>query len=59
MRKPALLLLCSIVSLSALVHTVWAAYDSFADKFIQSPLLVLAVLLIIDVVAFVYYKLRK
>jgi hypothetical protein len=59
MRKPALLLLCMVVSLFALVDTVWAAYDSFADRFIQSPLLVLAALLIIDIVAFAYYKLRK
>ena len=41
------------------VDVVKAADESFAEQFLGSPLLVLTALIIIDIIAFIYHKLRK
>jgi len=33
--------------------------NDFVNQFLGSPLLILTVILIIDVIAFIYYKIRK
>lgn len=49
----------AIILLSALVGTVRAADESFTSQFLGSPLLALAALIVIDVVAFIYHKVRR
>jgi len=48
-----------LLSLFASINVVRAADESFADQFLGSPLLILTAFIIIDVVAFVYHKIRK
>jgi len=48
-----------VLFLSALIGTVRAADDSFASEFVGGPLLALAVLIVIDVIAFIYHRIRK
>ena len=53
--------LCSILLLSglfALTNGVYAE-DSLVDQFIGSPLLILAGIIVIVAVAFVYHRIRK
>jgi cadmium resistance protein CadD (predicted permease) len=45
--------------LFALVSRVYAADETFLDKFLGSPLLILAAIIVIVAVAFVYHKIRK
>lgn len=59
MRKQAFLALNVVLILSAFVRMANASEETFADSFLGSPLLVLAVILIIDAVAVVYYRIRK
>jgi hypothetical protein len=49
----------SLLFLFAFVSTVKAADESFAYRFMGSPLLVLVVLIAIDAIAFAYHKIRK
>jgi hypothetical protein len=42
-----------------LVNVVNASDESFADQFLGNPLLVLAVIIVVDIVALVYHKIRK
>jgi hypothetical protein len=51
--------LYALTLLSALIGTVRAADESFASQFVDSPLLALAALVVIDVIAFIYHKIRK
>jgi len=51
--------LYALTLLSALIGTVRAADESFASQFLDSPLLALAALVVIDVIAFIYHKMRK
>ncbi|HEY4674431.1 MAG TPA: hypothetical protein VIH48_00080 [Candidatus Bathyarchaeia archaeon] len=48
-----------LLSLFALVNVARAANESFTDQFLGSPLLALVAIAIIDVIAFVYHKIRK
>ena len=48
-----------LLLLPALVTEVWAADDSLATGFLGSPLLILAILIIVDAVAFAYHRIRK
>jgi hypothetical protein len=48
-----------ILFLSALISTVRAAGESFTSQFLGSPLLALAVLIAIDVIALIYHRIRK
>ena len=59
MRKQAFLALNVVLILSAFVGIAKASEETFADSFLGSPLLVLAVILIIDAVAIAYYRIRK
>lgn len=59
MRKQGFLALNVMLILSAFVGITNASEESFADSFLGSSLLVLAVILIIDAVAIVYYRIRK
>ncbi|MEM0006885.1 MAG: hypothetical protein QXR79_02145 [Candidatus Bathyarchaeia archaeon] len=43
----------------ALVNRVYAAEESFPSKFLGSPLLVLTAIIVIDVIAYLYRKIRK
>jgi len=47
------------MALSASINVTYAADQSFADQFLGSPLLILAVFLVIDLIAVVYRKIRK
>jgi hypothetical protein len=52
-------LLYVLTLLSALIGIVRAADESFASQFVDSPLLALAALVVIDVIAFIYHRMRK
>ena len=43
----------------ALVNGVWAQDESFGDKFLGSPLLILTILIIVDLIAVVFHKIRR
>jgi hypothetical protein len=43
----------------ALVGVCFGADQSFADQFLGSPLLILAVAIAVDAVAFLYRRIRK
>ena len=53
--------LCSILLLSVLFALTKGVYaeDSLVDQFIGSPLLILAGIIVIVAVAFVYHRIRK
>ena len=59
MKRQLSLALYPMLFLFALIGVVYAENESFADKFLGSPLLVLVVIVVIDILAFVYHKLRK
>ncbi|MEM3770573.1 MAG: hypothetical protein QXG76_05255 [Candidatus Bathyarchaeia archaeon] len=43
----------------ALINRVYAAEESFLSQFLGSPLLVLTAIIIIDIIAYLYRKIRK
>jgi cadmium resistance protein CadD (predicted permease) len=45
--------------LFASTRSVTAAGESFEEQFVGSPLLILIAIIAIDVIAFIYHKLRK
>ena len=45
--------------LFTLINSVSAGEEPFVDKFLGSPLLILIAVIIIDVIAFVYHKIRR
>jgi hypothetical protein len=49
----------SLFFLFALINIVRADGESFADQFLSSPLLVLTAIIIIDIIALIYRKIRK
>ena len=51
--------LYSLFLLFALINIVGATDESFVDQFLGSPLLVLTALIVIDIIALVYRKIRK
>jgi len=53
------LALYPLLFLFALINNVHAGDASFVDQFIGSPLLILTAIIVIDIVAFIYYKIRK
>ncbi|MBS7633527.1 hypothetical protein KEJ15_07945 [Candidatus Bathyarchaeota archaeon] len=59
MKRLVACVLYVLFFLSALTAKVRAADYSAIDQFIGSPLLVLAAILVIDAVAFLYHKFRK
>jgi hypothetical protein len=58
MKKRFALAACSLFLLFTLVNCAYAE-ESFTDKLLGSPLLVLAILLVIVLIALLYHKLRK
>jgi hypothetical protein len=59
MRRLVLLLPASLLFAVCGLSGVAYAEDSFVDKFIGSPLLILAGILVVVAVAFVYHKMIK
>jgi hypothetical protein len=45
--------------LSSLINSVNAEGDSFTDKFLGSPLIVLVTIIVIDIIAFIFHKIRR
>lgn len=42
-----------------LINSVVAQEEPFVDKFLGSPLLVLVAIIVIDIMAFIYHKIRR
>jgi len=59
MRKHVALVLCLLLSFFVLTNTVDASDGSFVDQFLGSPLLILVAIIVIDIIAFIYHKIRK
>jgi hypothetical protein len=59
MEKRTVLALYLGILLLALVGTTHAADGSPVEQFVGSPLIVLVFFFIIDLIAFVYHKVRK
>lgn len=59
MRRLVLLLSTSLLFVVCGLNGVAYAEDTFVDKFIGSPLLILAGLLVVVAVAFAYHKMQK
>ncbi len=59
MKKQKVLILNSLLFLFTLINSVTAEEESLADKFLSSPLIVLVVIILFDIIAFIYHKIRK
>jgi hypothetical protein len=59
MRSPVFLLSTSVLFVVCGLNGVAYAEDTFMDKFVGSPLLILAGLLVVVAVAFAYHKIQK
>lgn len=59
MKQRMTLVFYTFLCVFALFEIVHASDGSFDSQFLGSPLLVLVALIVIDVVAFVYHKIRK
>jgi hypothetical protein len=59
MRKKLALTLCAFFTLLLLVSSVYAENESFQNQFLGNPLLILTVIIIIDIIVFLYRKLRR
>jgi len=58
MKKTRLLLYIPFL-LFMFINCVSAQEESFVDKFLGSPLLVLVAIIVIDIIAFIYHKIRR
>jgi len=59
MKKMTNLVLTSLFLFLGLVNVVRAQEESSADKFLGSPLLILTIVIIIDLIAMVFHKIKK
>jgi hypothetical protein len=59
MRKTLTTIICIILLGFALVNRVYAAEESPINQFLGSPLLALTAIIVIDIIAFLYRKIRK
>ncbi len=59
MKRQTVSVLYSLLILFPLINVVSAADESFTDQFLGSPLLVLAAIIILDIIALIYHKIRK
>jgi hypothetical protein len=59
MRRRMALALHSVFLFSVMTRVVYAADGFSVDQFIGSPLLILAAVLVIDLVAFAYHKIVR
>ncbi|MGB9854159.1 MAG: hypothetical protein ACPLRY_05065 [Candidatus Bathyarchaeales archaeon] len=59
MRKKTLLTLYALFLLFPLVGSVYAENGSFQNQFLGSPLIILTIIIVIDIIVFLYRKLRR
>ncbi len=59
MEKRKVLALYPFLFLFTLINSVNAADESIVNRFLGSPLLVLIVIIVIDILVFIYHKVRK
>lgn len=59
MMRKRVLAIYAFFFLFMLVNSVSAEEEPFVDKFLGSPLFVLAAVIIIDIIAFIYHKIRR
>ena len=59
MKKRKVLALYPLLFLFTLINSVNAAEESFVDRFLGSPLIILAAIIVIDIIAFIYHKVRR
>jgi hypothetical protein len=59
MKKNLATIVCIFLLVFTLINRVYAAEDSLLNQFLGSPLLALAAIIVIDVIAFLYRKVRK
>lgn len=57
--KKAILPLHVLFLLFMFINSVGAEEEPFVDKFLGSPLLVLVAIIVIDIIAFVYHRIRR
>ena len=58
-KNLAAIVFCTLLLASTLISHAYAAEESPISKFLGSPLLILAAIIIIDIIAFLYRKIRK
>ncbi len=59
MKKGVLALSVFFTLSTLLINSVNAEGDSFTDKFLGSPLIVLVVIVVIDILAFVFHTIKR
>ncbi|MGB9740831.1 MAG: hypothetical protein ACP5IM_06285 [Candidatus Bathyarchaeia archaeon] len=59
MKRRMLPFLCLTVFLSTLTGVARAENDFLSSQFLETPLLILTALIVVDVIAFIYHKIRK
>jgi len=59
MKKGVLALSVFFTLSILLINSVNAEGDSFTDKFLGSPLIVLVVIVVIDILAFVFHRIKR
>jgi len=57
--KKAILPLHVLFLLFTFINSVGAEEEPFVDKFLGSPLLVLVAIIVIDIIALIYHKIRR
>ncbi len=57
--KKTRLLLYILFLLFMLINSVVAQEEPFVDRFLGSPLLVLVAIILIDIIALIYHKIRR
>lgn len=59
MKRMISLVSVSMLLFLALVNGAWAQDETFTDKFLGSPLLILTIVIIVALIATVFHKIRK
>jgi len=59
MKRMISLVSVSMLLFLALLNGVWAQDESFGDKFIGSPLLIVTIVIIVALIAMVFHKIRR
>ncbi|MCD6445253.1 hypothetical protein J7L49_00495 [Candidatus Bathyarchaeota archaeon] len=57
--KNSLISVLSVLLILSAINPAYAEGTSVSEKFLGSPLLILVGILIIDLIAFIYHKIRK
>jgi flagellar biosynthesis protein FliP len=58
-RNLATIIFCALLLVFTLINNAYAAEESPINQFLGSPLLILTAIIIIDIIAFLYRKIRK